>query len=125
MGPFDLRTPQPTNNIDTMQFSSIFVLCLLGALVLGSPIPESNELVEPYSYAYEVRDPETNNFYNKAEVMTKTGDVIGSYSVLMPDGEIYTVTYNVIDDQGYNATLQITEPVRARSNVQLEVENNS
>ena len=55
--------------------------------------------------------------------MTETGDVIGSYSVLMPDGMIYTITYNVIDNQGFNATLQISEPSIVKSNTLLEAED--
>ena len=59
----------------------------------------------PYSYQYEVQDADTANFQNKAELKTETGDVYGSYSVLMPDGYIYTTTYNVTGTSGYVARL--------------------
>ena len=59
----------------------------------------------PYNYGYEVQDPETNNFQNKAEIKTPNGDVFGSYSVLMPDGYIYTTTYNITGDSGYVSRL--------------------
>ena len=49
---------------------------------------------------------------NKAEMKTETGDVFGSYSVLMPDGYIYTTTYNVTGDSGYVSRLVKTLAVR-------------
>lgn len=61
--------------------------------------------VIPYSYQYEVQDALTGNYQNKAEMKTDTGDVFGSYSVLMPDGYIYTTTYNVTGLSGYVANL--------------------
>lgn len=61
--------------------------------------------IRPYSYSYDVSDPLTYNFQNKAEIKTVTGDVFGSYSVLMPDNYIYTTTYNVTGNSGYIARL--------------------
>lgn len=61
--------------------------------------------IRPYSYSYDVSDPPTYNFQNKAEIKTVTGDVFGSYSVLMPDNYIYTTTYNVTGNSGYIARL--------------------
>ncbi|CAL4196196.1 unnamed protein product, partial [Meganyctiphanes norvegica] len=59
----------------------------------------------PYSYGYEVQDPLTNNYQNKAEIKTANGDVFGSYSVLMPDGYIYTTTYNSTLTTGFVSRL--------------------
>ncbi|KAF2355872.1 Insect cuticle protein [Trinorchestia longiramus] len=59
----------------------------------------------PYSYQYEVQDAVTGNYQNKAEMKAPNGDVYGSYSVLMPDGYIYTTTYNVTATTGYVANL--------------------
>lgn len=61
--------------------------------------------VIPYSYHYEVQDVSSGNYQNRAEMKTSAGDVYGSYSVLMPDGYIYTTTYNVTGASGYHARL--------------------
>ncbi|KAA0183356.1 hypothetical protein HAZT_HAZT010224 [Hyalella azteca] len=88
-----------------MQLYLIFA-CALCALVTSSPLPQDESFaIIPYNYGYEVQDPETNNFQNKAEIKTSEGDVYGSYSVLMPDGYIYTTTYNVTGDSGYVSRL--------------------
>ncbi|KAK7073551.1 hypothetical protein SK128_017188, partial [Halocaridina rubra] len=57
--------------------------------------------IRPYSNAYEISDPPSNNFQNKAEIKNANGDVFGSYSVLMPDNFIYTTTYNVTGLSGF------------------------
>lgn len=83
------------------------------AVVCSSPVPQSSQEygqsydydIIPYNYGYEVQDPETNNFQNKAEIKTPNGDVYGSYSVLMPDGYIYTTTYNVTGNSGFVSRL--------------------
>lgn len=69
-------------------------------MLLSPPQP-----IRPYSYGYEINDPETRNFQNKAEIKTEAGDVYGSYSVLMPDNYIYTTTYNATALTGYVAHL--------------------
>jgi len=101
------------------------VLVLVSAvttLVLTTPLPQQEvqqtvqgialgqPVIIPYSYGYEVQDAATQNFQNKAEIKTENGDVFGSYSQLMPDGKIYTTTYNVTGNNGYRATLRITDP---------------
>ena len=48
------------------------------------------------------------NFQNKAEMMDENGNVYGSYSVLMPDGIIYTTSYNVTKEGGYVARITKT-----------------
>jgi len=55
----------------------------------------------PYSYQYEIKDEATNNFQNRYEMKTETGAVYGSWSVMMPDGYIYTTTYNVTGPSGF------------------------
>merc|ERR1719320_1037117 len=91
------------------------VAVVMAVAVVATPVPqdaassESRESQEwaviPYNYGYEVQDPDTNNFQNKAEVKTADEDVYGSYSVLMPDGYIYTTTYNVTKGGGYVSRL--------------------
>lgn len=59
---------------------------------------------EPYSFNYEVKDPESGNDYShKADSDGNT--VKGEYKVLLPDGRRQTVTYTA-DEQGYNADVQ-------------------
>lgn len=86
--------------------ASAVAVVFVAALVCGSPLPQEQEYdIIPYNYGYEVQDADTNNYQNKAEIMTPNGDVYGSYSVLMPDGYIYTTTYNVTGDSGFVSRL--------------------
>merc|ERR1712106_411998 len=123
-------TPEPralyiTTNTHTYIMKASIVLVLVSAyttLVLTTPLPQQEvqqtvqgialgqPVIIPYSYGYEVQDAATQNFQNKAEIKTENGDVFGSYSQLMPDGKIYTTTYNVTGNNGYRATLRITDP---------------
>ena len=57
-----------------------------------------------------MEDPLTNNFQNKAEMKDANGNVFGSYSVLMPDGYIYTTSYNVTGQSGFVSRLVKTLP---------------
>jgi len=83
---------------------------VLLSLTSAAPLPEEPVVHIPYNFAYEVQDPESNNFYNRAEVKNEEGVVIGSYSVYMPDGLIYTTSYKATPDDGYTANLVISEP---------------
>ncbi|KAL1124581.1 hypothetical protein AAG570_001205, partial [Ranatra chinensis] len=59
---------------------------------------------EPFSFSYEVKDPESGNDYaHRAESDGYT--VKGEYRVLLPDGRNQVVTYTA-DDGGYNADVQ-------------------
>ena len=40
-----------------------------------------------------MRDDNTTNYQNRAEVSDSEGRVKGSYSYVLPDGFVYTVTY--------------------------------
>lgn len=73
----------------------------------------------PYSFQYEIQDIETGNYQNRAEMKTETGDVFGSYSVMMPDGYIYTTTYNVTGSSGFISNLirTLAEPAVFRAPV--------
>ncbi|KAB7498311.1 hypothetical protein Anas_02954 [Armadillidium nasatum] len=48
---------------------------------------------QPYNFGFEVRDDNTTNYQNRAEVADEHGRVKGSYSYVLPDGFVYTVTY--------------------------------
>lgn len=61
-----------------------------------------------YDFGYEVADPETGNFQNRAELKQANGDVYGSYSLLQPNNQIMTVIYNVIGDRGFQYTITWT-----------------
>nr|XP_053636090.1 uncharacterized protein LOC128691286 [Cherax quadricarinatus] len=92
----------------------VFVLAVVAAtmVVIGSSADDSQESTEwpiiPYEFGYEVSDPETNNFHNRAEVKTASGDVFGSYSLLLPTNEVLTLTYNVTGDLGFQYSLVLT-----------------
>ncbi|XP_066942757.1 cuticle protein 21-like [Macrobrachium rosenbergii] len=81
-----------------------------------APAPEVGQSavwpIRPYSYAYEISDPPTGNFQNKAEIKNANGDVFGSWSVLMPDNYIYTTSYNVTGLSGflYNIVKTLANP---------------
>ncbi|CAL4062920.1 unnamed protein product, partial [Meganyctiphanes norvegica] len=103
------RSPRTPTTVMKVAISLI-ALCVV-ASVIGSPVPQNaQEPIIPYSYAYEVQDPEHNNYQNKAEVKTENGDVFGSYSLLHSDGLIYTTTYNVTAGHGFRSSLRITDP---------------
>lgn len=48
---------------------------------------------KPYNFGFEVRDDDTTNYQNRAEASDSEGRVRGSYSYVLPDGFVYTVTY--------------------------------
>jgi len=90
-----------------MKVAAVTLLCMV-ALVNCAPTGDNSEEsweIIPYNYGYEIQDPESGNFQNKAEVKLPNGDVFGSYSVLMPDGYVYTTTYNITAANGYTTHL--------------------
>lgn len=57
-----------------------------------------------YEFAYDVKVPEEGNDYGHAE--RRNGDTTeGMYRVLLPDGRVQVVTYSVIGDSGFVATV--------------------
>ncbi|XP_068230758.1 cuticle protein 8-like [Palaemon carinicauda] len=89
------------------------LVMLVVAAVFSAPSPQSDPInslypIIPYEFAFEVADPPTNNFQNRAEVKLPNGDVFGSWSLLLPDGNIQTVTYNVTGNQGFQYSLVLT-----------------
>jgi len=95
----------------TMATATLLVLTAARPQVIGKSIVQATGPAEqvwppiPYSFQYEIQDTETGNYQNRAEMKTETGDVFGSYSVMMPDGYIYTTTYNVTGSSGFISNL--------------------
>ncbi|XP_068230760.1 cuticle protein 8-like [Palaemon carinicauda] len=90
----------------------VLAMLMLAAAVLSSPLPQGTHSdtlypIIPYEFAFEVADPPTNNFQNRAEVKLPNGDVFGSWSLLLPDGNIQTVTYNVTGNQGFQYSIAL------------------
>lgn len=57
-----------------------------------------------YEFAYDVKVPEQGNDYGHAE--RRNGDTTeGMYRVLLPDGRVQVVTYSVIGNSGFVATV--------------------
>ncbi|XP_066942645.1 cuticle protein 21-like [Macrobrachium rosenbergii] len=86
------------------------LLMLVIVAVFSAPSPQTENLfpIIPYEFAYEVADPPTNNYQNRAEIKLPNGDVFGSWSLLRPDGNIQTVTYNVTGIQGFQYSIVLT-----------------
>ncbi|XP_045625485.2 larval cuticle protein A3A isoform X1 [Procambarus clarkii] len=62
---------------------------------------------KPYNFGFEVRDDNTTNYQNRAEVSDSEGRVKGSYSYVLPDGFVYTVTYeDNKDGQGLKSVVR-------------------
>merc|ERR1712186_148220 len=59
--------------------------------------------VSPYTYNYGVADDYSKAAFSQTESNDGTGVVEGSYSVILPDGRVQTVTYHANDVDGYVA----------------------
>jgi hypothetical protein len=60
----------------------------------------------PYTYRYGVQDSYSGATFNAAENADGTGNVEGSYSVLLPDGRTQHVTYRADDYHGFVADVK-------------------
>merc|ERR1712212_202371 len=111
-----LKQPPPPSALPHIM-KVLVVLLVSSAMVLASPAPQAPaattatqqpHAVIPYNYGYEIADAATNNFQNRAEIKTPNGDVFGSYSYLMPTNEIFTMSYNVTGNLGFQYSINIT-----------------
>jgi len=106
----------------------LVVLCATVAVVMAAKLGNSlvdptttTEPPKPYNFGYEVRDANTTNYHNRAEASAE-GCVRGSYSYVLPDDFVYTVSYEDCGE-GYKATVRkepsgikvITRPVKPKT----------
>ena len=66
--------------------------------------PQEEFPPQPYSFEYEVKDDEGNDYGHKEESDGRR--VEGEYRVLLPDSRVQTVTYYVEGDSGFVADVQ-------------------
>jgi len=90
------------------------VLCMILGVACAAKLGR-NEVEEettthapqPYNFGFEVRDDDTTNYQNRAEVQDSEGRIKGSYSYVLPDGYVYTVTYE--DKKDGNGLVQTVQ----------------
>lgn len=91
----------------------VVIFCTLVAVAmaakLGNLVVEEEPITttpepKPYSFGFEVRDDNTTNYQNRAEA-SADGCLRGSYSTVLSDGFVYTVTYEDCGE-GYKANLR-------------------
>ncbi|XP_076059606.1 larval cuticle protein A3A-like [Oratosquilla oratoria] len=86
-----------------------FTLALVGAVLAAPSVPQYGYTPPPsyqdspkYDFNYAVKHDYSGNDFGHQE--TRDGyNTQGSYSVLLPDGRLQTVTYTVNGDSGYVA----------------------
>ncbi|XP_064100818.1 uncharacterized protein LOC135211439 [Macrobrachium nipponense] len=93
----------------TLWVVGVAVLLFANLLSAVDAATEYEYNIIPYETSWQVSDPEGNNFQNFFEIKLPNGDVYGSYSVLLPNNEIHTTTYNVTGNKGYRQTRSIVK----------------
>ncbi|KAF0759239.1 cuticle protein 19.8-like [Aphis craccivora] len=63
----------------------------------------------PYSFQYNVNDPQTYDVHSQSESSDGNGNVKGSYSLLEADGSTRVVEYTADDHSGFNAVVKKIE----------------
>ncbi|XP_064113645.1 pro-resilin-like [Macrobrachium nipponense] len=100
-------------------------ICLLVALVaavFGAPSqpqygyapPPSYEEPAKYDFNYAVKDDYSGNDFGHQEARDGY-DTQGSYYVLLPDGRLQKVSYNVNGDSGFVAEVTYEERLRPKN----------
>merc|ERR1719431_1772536 len=66
-----------------------------GPPAYGAPAPYVEEKLppQPYAYEYGVADDYSKANFKKTETQDAGGNVIGSFTIALPDGRIQTTTY--------------------------------
>jgi len=92
------------------------VLCMIVGVACAAKLGRNERQLEeettthapqPYNFGFEVRDDDTTNYQNRAEVQDAEGRIKGSYSYVLPDGFVYTVTYE--DKKDGNGLVQTVQ----------------
>merc|ERR1711970_619962 len=111
MGSVQLRTPRhdqlkqrPKLPLRT-NMKLVAILALVGACTAAT-LSRTDELAgptttqepKPYNFGFEVSDDNTTNYQNRAEASDGSGRVKGSYSYVLPDNMVYTITYEDNND---------------------------
>jgi len=92
------------------------VLVALVGIVAAATLKEQPQFIEeepstthappkPYNFGFEINDDNTTNYQNRAEASDGSGGIRGSYSYVLPDHFVYTVTY---EDKGDGTGLKMT-----------------
>eukprot|EP00088_Acartia_fossae_P071736 TRINITY_DN9929_c0_g1_i2.p1 TRINITY_DN9929_c0_g1~~TRINITY_DN9929_c0_g1_i2.p1 ORF type:complete len:115 (-),score=24.23 TRINITY_DN9929_c0_g1_i2:434-757(-) len=95
----------------------VLVFVGLVACIAASPLPQKGDEdlpPMPYEFSNKVTDPEAeeNGIYwtqDEQALEDSPGRVDGSYSVLLPDGRLMTVSYYIDGDSGFVPTITFEE----------------
>ena len=85
------------------------------------------EQPKPYAYEYAVEDAYHGTKFSAEENSDLAGNVVGSYSVLLPDGRTQYVNYNADHDHGFIAAVRYVDhsPGTSGSGGRNNLENNN
>merc|ERR1711953_530015 len=77
-----------------------------------APYKEKELPPQPYQFEYGVADQYTGAHFQASETQDAGGNVLGSYTVNLPDGRVQTVTYTADEYGGFVADVKYEgEPV--------------
>jgi hypothetical protein len=68
-----------------------------------APYVEEKLPPQPYAYEYGVADDYSKANFKKQETQDSYGNVVGSYTIALPDGRIQTTTYTATHEAGFVA----------------------
>merc|ERR1712128_324624 len=94
--------------IQTTMFKLLTATTLLAVAVAQyAPAPAYHPVEklapQPYAYEYGVADDYSKANFKKAETQDAAGNVVGSFTIALPDGRIQTTTYTADHTNGFVA----------------------
>merc|ERR1711935_404407 len=98
-----------TGNMSKVALITLLSVCSAQKVVVGPTYGLAPKYVEPeappqpYAYQYGVADDYSNSNYKKSETQDANGNVVGSFTIALPDGRIQTTTYTADPINGYIA----------------------